>query len=228
VATSNGHGNGHGMGSLGITNGTTMGIATKHRPGSDVVMLMTDLEGSTKLWQRAPVAMSTAMARHDELVRQVVRQHHGTIVKLHGGGDSVLATFRTCEEAVAAATTIRHRFDQEPWPTIRPLRVRVAVHRGEVERRNGDLHGLEVHRCARLRDAAEPGQILVSAQAAASATAAWRLGLRRLDPLVLRDIDERCQVLEVTTFGSPRTDTTAGARVRAALPPVARALQVAS
>lgn len=190
---------------------------------------MTDLEGSTRLWQRAPAAMGRAMARHDQLVRQAVRQHRGHVVKLHGGGDSVLATFRTVEDAVGAATTIRQRFDDEPWPTIQPLRARMGVHRGDVERRHGDLQGLEVHRCARLRDVAEPGQILVSADAAASAASAeWRLCLRRLDPVVLRDIDQRCQVLEVTTARRAARDTRPEPGVIAPVRLAGRTLQVAS
>src|SRR5207244_4799164 len=43
-----------------------------------------------------------------------------------------------------------------------PLRVRVALHTGEAELREGDYYGPAVNRCARLRSIAHGGQVLLS------------------------------------------------------------------
>src|SRR6185503_509366 len=50
----------------------------------------------------------------------------------------------------------------EPWPAETPLRVRMALHRGEADLREGDYYGPAVNRCARLRAVAHGGQVLLS------------------------------------------------------------------
>ena len=42
-------------------------------PTGTVTFLFTDLEGSTRLWQEHPEAMKGALARHDEILREVDR-----------------------------------------------------------------------------------------------------------------------------------------------------------
>lgn len=42
-----------------------------------VAFLFTDIEGSTRLWERDPAAMRTALARHDEALEAAVRSVGG-------------------------------------------------------------------------------------------------------------------------------------------------------
>src|SRR2546421_84087 len=49
-------------------------------PEGVVTFLLTDIEGSTPLWDHDPEAMSSAIARHEELVTHTVRSHRGWIV----------------------------------------------------------------------------------------------------------------------------------------------------
>ena len=42
-------------------------------PSGTVTFLLTDVEGSTALWEEAPEAMRAALARHDELFDETVR-----------------------------------------------------------------------------------------------------------------------------------------------------------
>ncbi len=101
------------------------------------------------------------MRRHDELIELAVRQHSGRIVRPRGEGDSRFAVFPRASEALQAAIDIQRRLFAELW-TVTPLRVRVALHTGEADLRDGDYYGSTVNRCARLRSAAHGGQILVS------------------------------------------------------------------
>jgi class 3 adenylate cyclase len=67
------------------------------RPTGVVTFLLTDVEGSTELWDREPDSMRQAPARHDAVVKACVQRHHGHIVKSKGEGDSVFAVFeRAC------------------------------------------------------------------------------------------------------------------------------------
>ena len=85
-----------------------------------------------------------------------------------GEGDSVVAAFSRASDAVAAALAAQRALVAEPWPEGAELRVRMAVHTGEVQLRGDDNYvGQTLNRCARLRGIGHGGQVLVSAAAAA-------------------------------------------------------------
>src|SRR5690348_16739446 len=84
------------------------------------------------------------------------------LVKSRGEGDSLFIDFARATDAVAAACALQQAFLVEPWPALTPLRVRMALHTGEAERRVGDYYGAAVNRCARLRAIGHGGQVLVS------------------------------------------------------------------
>jgi class 3 adenylate cyclase len=131
-------------------------------PTGTVTLLMTDIEGSTRLWELAPDAMRGALIRHDAIVTSIVDAHRGTVVRSRGEGDSFFGIFARASDAVAAAAAIQLALATEPWPTPLPLRVRIGVHTGEAELREGDYYGSEVNRCARMRALAHGGQVLIS------------------------------------------------------------------
>ncbi len=168
-------------------------------PSGVVVFMMTDIEGSTRLWQADRETMSQALARHDALVRSVVEQHGGTIVKEHAAGDSAFAVFRDAAQAIAGALDIQRRVAGEPWPTATPLRLRMALHAGDAEVRDGDYFGPAVNRCARLRGIAHPGQVLVSRAVQALAEARLEPGaeLRSLGQHWLRDLPQPDEVYQL-------------------------------
>src|SRR5919202_1119477 len=127
-------------------------------PTGTVTFLFTDIEGSTALWEQHPTAMRHALVRHDVLVEQLVAAHQGQVVRPRGEGDSRFAVFARATDAVAAAAALQQAFYAEPWPTSTPLRVRMALHTGEADLRQGDYYGPAVNRWARLRAAAHGGQ----------------------------------------------------------------------
>ena len=123
---------------------------------------MTDIEGSTRVWEREPDRMRDALARHDAVVNACVRRQHGHVVKSKGEGDSVFAVFEHVRDAVTAALVLQCALAVEVWPTSTPIRVRMALHTGQIEVHNGDYNGVAVNRCARLRSLASGGQVLLS------------------------------------------------------------------
>ena len=129
-------------------------------PSGTVTFLFTDLEGSTRLWQEHPVEMRPALARHDELVRGAVEAHDGYVVKTTG--DGVHAAFPTAATAIAAAVDAQLAIGAEPWPLPAPLRVRMGIHSGPAELRDGDYYGTAVNKSARIMSVGHGGQILLS------------------------------------------------------------------
>nr|WP_184437820.1 BTAD domain-containing putative transcriptional regulator [Mycobacterium sp. AZCC_0083] len=127
-----------------------------------VTFLLTDIEGSTAVWEAQADAMAMALARHDEIVEQVVTSRGGRLIKTRGEGDATFSVFDRPSAAAASAIELQEAIRHEPWELLAPMRIRVALHTGEVELRDGDYFGRAVNRAARLRSLAAGGQILCS------------------------------------------------------------------
>jgi class 3 adenylate cyclase len=129
-------------------------------PSGTVTFLFTDLEGSTRLFQEYPDAMQGALARHDEIVRDAIERHGGHVVKTTGDGfHAVFASARNANDAAAAA---QRALGAESCATPEALRVRMGIHSGPAELRDGDYYGTAVNRAARLMSAAHGGQLVCS------------------------------------------------------------------
>ena len=129
-------------------------------PTGTLTFLFTDIEGSTKLWERHPAAMQTALARHDEILRGATEQHGGYVFKTVG--DAFCCAFPTAPDALEAALDAQRLLLKERWAEG-PLRVRMALHTGAAEERGWDYFGPPVNRVARLLSAGHGGQVLLSA-----------------------------------------------------------------
>src|SRR3954467_12047501 len=117
-------------------------------PSGTVTFLFSDIEGSTRLWEEHPDAMRGCLARHDELVRAAVTAHDGVVVKTTG--DGVHAAFPTAAGGVAAAIDAQVAISTASWDGIGGLKIRIGVHTGEAEIRDGDYYGSTLNRAARL------------------------------------------------------------------------------
>jgi len=133
-------------------------------PSGTVTFLFTDIEGSTRLWQQDEVAMRAALSRHDALLRGVIVEHGGVVFSTMG--DGLAAAFSSASSAVAAALGVQQQLDAQVWPTATPIRVRMGLHTGEAELRDGDYFGTPVNQAARLMAIGHGGQVLVSAATA--------------------------------------------------------------
>jgi predicted ATPase/class 3 adenylate cyclase/DNA-binding CsgD family transcriptional regulator len=137
--------------------------ATFALPAGTVTFLLSDIEGSTRLWQDEPEAMARAVPEHYAVLQEAVARHGGVRPVEQGEGDSIVAAFSRGSDAAAAALEIQRRMRTHEWPDGPVLRVRVALHTAEAQLRDeGNYFGLALSRCARLRELAHGGQVLVS------------------------------------------------------------------
>src|SRR5262245_56477231 len=121
-------------------------------PSGTVTFLFTDIEGSTKLWERFPDSMKFVVARHDVLLRTAIEKHNGYVFKTVG--DAFCSAFSAAPNAVEAALDAQRALQSEPWDAkIGSLRVRIGLHTGLTEERDGDYFGPVVNRVARLMSA---------------------------------------------------------------------------
>ncbi len=172
-----------------------------------LTFLLTDVEGSARLWEQDPAAMRSLLAWHDARAASVAGAHGGTLVKSRGEGDSLFLVFERPGDAVVAALDLQRALiagSGSPAPTL-PLHVRMALHVGEAELRDADYYGPAVNRCARLRGLAHGGQILLSQAAAGLAGEDLPPGasFKDLGRVRLRDLAEDEQVFQLLHASLP-------------------------
>jgi predicted ATPase/class 3 adenylate cyclase len=177
--------------------------------------VLTDIVGSVSLWERDRDQMAQAVARHDAIISREVGAAGGTLVRAKGEGDSTFSVFTHPAEAVAAAFAIQRAVCAEQWPPTQPLRVRVGVHTGDAEPREGDWYGPAMNRAARLRALAGGRQTLVSGVTAGLVADRMPSGVRLLyrGRRVLRGIERPEEVWELVAADDPRLASTGLARV---------------
>ncbi len=152
--------------------------------------LFTDIVDSTKVvtllgdekWRKQ-------LARHDEIVREKIRENGGEVIK--HTGDGFFAAFADPKPAIEAALAIQRSLDAESV-----LDVRVGAHSGSAFRNApGDYGGEGVHMAARIGAIAGKGEILVSRETIEGYATAFRTSEPRAEDL--KGFEEPVEVVAV-------------------------------
>jgi predicted ATPase/class 3 adenylate cyclase len=181
------------------------GEATTQAPSGTVTFLFTDIEGSTPLWDSFPDAMGVALARHDEILRSAIADADGHIFST--GGDGYGAVFARAASAIEAALAAQRSLASEDWVGGPVVRVRMGIHTGEAEERDGDYFGPPVNRAARIMGAANGGQIVLSGLTAGVVDGISEFKLHDLGPVQLKGVVEPVHVVGVAGEGHEWVDT---------------------
>jgi len=168
-----------------------------------VTFVFADLEGSTRLWEEHPEAMKAALSRHDAILRAAIEAHGGHVVK--STGDGCLAGFGTAMDALEATVEAQRALKAEVWGETGALRVRMGVHTGEAEYRDGDYFGPALNRAARLTATAHGGQVVVSqaTEGVVRDALAGGIDLQDLGEHRLRDLSRSERVFQLTHADLP-------------------------
>jgi predicted ATPase/class 3 adenylate cyclase len=142
-----------------------MNVVLPDNASGTFTFLFTDVEGSTRLWERFPQAMKRALERHDSILQTAVTAAGGKVVKTTG--DGLMAVFGSAAEAVRACLAAQRGLVEESWPETGVLRVRMGLHSGEAQPRGDDYFGPAVIRGARIMAVGHGGQVLLSGASAA-------------------------------------------------------------
>ena len=121
-------------------------------PTGTVTFLFTDVEGSTKLWERSPEAMRRALARHDEILRRVTEEREGYVFKTIG--DAFCCAYPTALAALEAALEAQRALFAEEWGFEGGVRVRMGLHTGQRRR---EMATTSVLRLTGWRGCSPPG-----------------------------------------------------------------------
>jgi predicted ATPase len=175
-------------------------------PAGTVTFLLTDIEGSTRLWESVPEAMEAALERHNRLLTSVIEAHGGVVVTARGEGDSLFVVFPSAVAAVEAAGACQLALAAEAWPEGVVLRVRMGLHTGEARAAGSDrVDRAPINRCAGVKAAGHGGQVLVTSTT--RSLVAGRLGggfgLKRLGEFRLHDLAEPELIYQLTHADLP-------------------------
>jgi adenylate cyclase len=153
----------------------------------EMALLFTDLVGFSSWALNAGDSTALELLREvGRLVEAAVHSNQGRIAKRLG--DGLMATFLDADSAVEAALTAQEAVAEVQIDGQRP-RLRAGVHVGRPRLLGGDYLGVDVSAAARVGDAGNGGEVVVSDAAA-----------RQLDP----ELFEVGSAKRVAAEGAPR------------------------
>lgn len=123
------------------------------------IFLFTDIEGSTKKWDKYPEEMKKVLSIHDAIIKKNIEIYGGRVIK--HTGDGVFAVFDD-GKPLSCAIEIQKGIERENWGEIGELRIRIGLHAGSAEKRDKDYFGPVINRTARVMDTAWGGQIILT------------------------------------------------------------------
>ncbi len=172
-------------------------------PSGTVTFLFTDVEGSTRLLERHPEAFRSALGRHHAILHEAVEQNGGSVFETVG--DAVYAAFASPRDAVEAALQAQRDLQGASGGEGGPLRVRMGLHTGEVERQGEHYFGPALYRCARLTNAAHGAQVVLSSATAELVRDALpaAASLRDLGEHRLKDLQRPERIFQLAAPGLP-------------------------
>jgi predicted ATPase/class 3 adenylate cyclase len=129
-------------------------------PTGTVTFLFTDIEGSTRLVQALGESWVETLEAHDRVLANAIETRDGIVVKTEG--DSFFAVFPSAIDALLAAVAAQHGLASRQWSADGAVRSRMGLHTGLGQMGGADYVGLDVHRAARIADAAHGGQVVLS------------------------------------------------------------------
>ena len=165
-------------------------------PTGAVSLLFTDVEGSTRLLDALGAGYDDVMEAEQRILRSAIDEHRGVVFGTEG--DALFAVFLTAVDAVAAARDAQRGLTEHAWPEGAAVRVRMAVHTGEVRLVGDSYYGMALHVAARVCSAGHGGQVLLTG---ATRSAAEGFDVRDLGERRLKDLSEPVPISQLVGVG---------------------------
>ena len=103
--------------------------------------MFTDIVGYSALSQRNEALALELLEEHHKVLRGLFPKYQGTEIKTIG--DGFLVEFASALAAVRCAAEIQRTLAarNEAEPAERAVRIRIGIHLGDIERKEGDVFG---------------------------------------------------------------------------------------
>lgn len=159
-------------------------------------IMFTDLAGFTQLTQANEPLGIRLIEEQEALIRPIVEAHHGRHVK--SIGDGLLIELPNALDAVECAVEIQRQVhERNSEHEAQPLRVRIGLHLGDVQRRGADIVGDAVNVASRIEPLAQPGGICLSEQVYAQVRNKIPFQLERLGSRTLKGVRDPVEIYQV-------------------------------
>ncbi|HZX54139.1 MAG TPA: BTAD domain-containing putative transcriptional regulator, partial [Ilumatobacteraceae bacterium] len=153
-------------------------------------VMLTDVEGSVRLWERFPDDMGAVLSTHLRLAAESVTRDGG--MPLQTIGDGMLAVFTSAAAAVRCAVEIQREVRSHDWGAVGELGVRIGLHTGVCRLSSNDALGRVPNLASRLQNAGHGGQVVFSRETAmaASLDPSSEIQMRQLGFFSIRGFDQ--------------------------------------
>jgi len=176
-------------------------------------LFYTDIEGSTQIAKSLGQDYAVLLDKHNEIISSGIQKYGGRIVDRTGDGFFVI--FEDPSSAIKAAANIQMAFMDISWSFSVDLKVRIAIHYGQIYPVGVLYTGLEIHRVSRICNACHGGQVLLSGQFREELKGKLpdHLSIKDLGKYRLRDFDEPVELHQlvikglVSKFPKPNTES---------------------
>tara|TARA_R110002073_G_scaffold139354_3_gene289605 strand:- start:278 stop:2128 length:1851 start_codon:yes stop_codon:yes gene_type:complete len=140
----------------------TSNKAAKATAQGVVVVMFTDLVGSTKMTQElGDMGAQQVVRTHNAIVRNALAAYHGREVK--HTGDGIMAVFSNAANAVASTMVMQQELAKHNGAQgSLPVKVRIGLNAGAAVQEEDDFFGTTVQLSARVCDKADAEQIFIT------------------------------------------------------------------
>src|ERR1700752_3413256 len=168
-------------------------------------VLAADMVGFSRLMEVDEAGTLARLKTHRiELIDPAIAKNHGRIIKTTG--DGILVEFHSVADAVLCAAEVQRRMARRnaDAPPARWIQFRIGINVGDVIIEDNDIFGDGVNVAARLEGIAEPGGIVISANARDAVTNRVKAEFRDLGDLSLKNIERPVRAFEIVIESANR------------------------
>ena len=160
-------------------------------------IVFTDVVGFTRRMQTEEAKTLKLLERDFDSMRAFCAMHSGRVIKTTG--DGLLLFFTSAIQAVEWSLKAQRHFEEqaEELPTAEVLKHRVGIHLGDVVLSGNDVMGDGVNVAARVMGESPPAGICISQDVYAVVKNKMKLDVLRLEPRVLKNVNEPMQMYRV-------------------------------
>ncbi len=159
-------------------------------------IMFTDMVGFTAAAQSDERGALELLAELEQLLRPLTARYQGRVVK--SLGDGMLVEFDSALRATECAVEMQRLIhERNSQGDVTPVRMRVGIHMGEVEQRNGDIFGDAVNVASRLEPLADPGGVCVSAPVLDQVRNRLPTAFEKLPPVALKNVHTPIDIYRV-------------------------------
>ncbi len=187
--------------------------------------MFTDIAGYTSLTEKNERLSLELLDEHRKLLRSFFPKHNGKEIKTIG--DAFLVEFASALEAVRCSIEMQQALSKRNLESSENRRIglRIGVHVGDVEHKQGDVYGDAVNIASRIEHLAQPGETVITRQVYDQIRHSSDFKTQPLGYHELRNVKEPLEIFGVSPQGEESTSRSRTSKTRVAVLPFANISQ---